>query len=122
MPRDASILVVDDDESVRSLTKAVLGSHGYRVLEAESGTRALEIVREAHTAIDLVLTDMVMPGMTGDELSRALHELDPAYRVVFMSGFFDQEYHLPPEAVLLHKPFAVADLIAAVNGALDVEV
>ena len=83
----ATVLLVEDEEEVRAFARDVLEMGGYAVLEAPSAARALE-VGEAHpAAIDLLITDVLMPGMTGPELARRLRARRPALRVLCMSGY-----------------------------------
>src|SRR5436190_11435403 len=84
-----TILLVEDEEAVRKLSVRVLEMYGYRVLEAASGEKALDLCA-SHTAdIDLLLTDMVMPGMSGRELSNRLKPQRKGMKVLFMSGYTD---------------------------------
>ncbi|HEY3252717.1 MAG TPA: ATP-binding protein, partial [Polyangiaceae bacterium] len=85
--RGETVLVAEDDPSVRTLVKSVLERNGYRVLAAEDGLAALELARQEQGQIDLLLSDVVMPGMNGRALRDALLELYPRLRVLFMSGY-----------------------------------
>ncbi len=120
-PGSESILVVDDEPSVLSITCALLSRRGYAVLQADCGERALEICKDGKQSIDLLLTDVMMPKMQGPELAELVVALYPQTRVLFMSGF--QEYRLEPKtspaARLLPKPFSPETLLAAVRAALD---
>jgi CheY-like chemotaxis protein len=115
----ATILLVDDDEAVRATTGLILESMGYRVREAESGETALTLLH-AMPAIDLLLTDVAMPGMSGPELARRVRESHPDLPVVFFSGYAD------PEAVagdiirqrIVRKPFRAAELAAQIEATL----
>jgi CheY-like chemotaxis protein len=82
------VLVVDDDHGVRATTAALLAELGYGVLEAGSGAEAL-VVLEEEQPIDLLLTDVVMPGMTGPELARRARQEFPNLPIVFISGYSD---------------------------------
>jgi two-component system cell cycle sensor histidine kinase/response regulator CckA len=85
------VLIVEDEDEVRAFTREVLEMGGYAVLEAPSAARALD-VGEAHpAAIDLLITDVVMPGMTGPELARRLRARRPALRVLCISGYPESE-------------------------------
>src|ERR1700744_3464637 len=84
-----TILVVDDAEVLRPLLTEVLESYGYRVLLAASGPEALAVAEQAPGPIDLLLTDLVMPGMSGHELAGRLSERLPALKVLFTSGYPD---------------------------------
>ncbi len=85
--RGETVLVAEDDPSVRALVKSVLERNGYRVLVAEDGLAALELARREQGQIDLLLSDVIMPGMNGRALRDALLELYPRLRVLFMSGY-----------------------------------
>jgi PAS domain S-box-containing protein len=112
--RGETILLVEDETTVRALVRGLLEERGYRVLEAESAERALELA--ASEAIDLLLTDVRMPGLTGTDLAARLTETRPELRVLFTSGFagtaVDRVNFLP-------KPFTSAELAAKVREALD---
>jgi PAS domain S-box-containing protein len=117
------VLVVDDEAALRSLACRVLEQHGYRVFQAPNGLAALNYVSANPGAVDLVLTDIVMPWMNGLELAAGLAERAPEIPVLFMSGYADDEIlqrgALPAGTALVHKP-ATADVLAlAVQDALD---
>ncbi len=119
---DASILLVDDDESVRRYTEEALCQLGYRVLSAASGPEALEMIRRSDS-FDLLFTDIVMPGgMNGRELVAAARRLRPAIRVLYTSGFMGSEVvrhtRLDPDTRLLEKPYRRVQLAQAVRDAL----
>ncbi len=118
-----TVLVVEDMEALRGIIRRVLDLAGYVVLEAADGRSALEIAR-AHTGrIDLLLTDVVMPGLGGAEVARQMRELQPETRVLFMSGYTEgaiSEHGLLADDVsLLDKPFTNDVLKRAVRRALD---
>src|SRR5260370_26748146 len=81
-----TILVVDDEALVRSLARDILLGAGYRVLEAEDGERALRVAEEYPGAIDVLLTDVVLPGINGKEFAARLTALRPDTKMIFMSG------------------------------------
>src|SRR5262249_41350557 len=83
-----TVLAVDDEEMIRVLAGEVLRSHGYTVLEAKSGEAALSVLA-GHPSVDLLLTDLVMPGMSGRQLWEKVVARDPRMRVLFASGFTD---------------------------------
>jgi two-component system, cell cycle sensor histidine kinase and response regulator CckA len=117
-----TVLVVEDQEQVREFAAAVLASYGYRVLKAVSGDEALHILDAHPRAIDLILTDLVMPGMTGKELADRLQLLNPGMRVVFMSGYSDDviaHRGLTAASDYLAKPFSPGALAFKVRAALD---
>jgi PAS domain S-box-containing protein len=113
-----TILVVEDEEAVRTLTRRALEGAGYRVLAAVSGADALALMTR-HPAPDLLLTDLVMPGMSGREVARRLTQRSPGLPVLYMSGYSDdaalrQDLDQP----LLQKPFDVESLLRHVRLAL----
>lgn len=112
-PRPIVVLVVDDDASVLFASRRILARFGYTVLEAPGGEEALQVVRESAPRIDVVLTDMRMPGMDGPTLASRLAAMLPAVRIVYMSGYTDglpeQELKAPGRAFLA-KPFTVKQL------------
>jgi len=120
---DETILLVEDLDMLRTVARAALERSGYRVLEARDGREALEHLEAHPGAIDLVLSDVVMPGMGGAELVRRLHQLSPPPRVLFMTGYADDGAEalesLDPQVELLKKPFAMGDLLGRVREALD---
>jgi CheY-like chemotaxis protein len=107
-----TVLVVDDDDDVRRMVERVLRRAGYTVLTASSGPDALSRARGHAGAIDLLLTDVVMPGMTGQELIRELNTDRPRMQVVFMSGYH-QGAPIDPRRFVA-KPFERATLLATV--------
>src|SRR5438309_2141098 len=86
---DGNILVVDDAESIRKLVCAMLNQNGYRCFEAGDGAEALQLIEAGTANIDLVITDMIMPRMSGAELARQLSRSHPEVRIIFMSGYTD---------------------------------
>jgi len=109
-----TILLCEDEEGIRKLVHKMLARQGYRVLEAETPEQALEVARQHGQAIDLLLTDLVMPHLSGLELAKAVRDLRPAAKVVYMSGYTDNQithnWVLDPETAFLQKPFTAADL------------
>jgi PAS domain S-box-containing protein len=121
-PANQTLLLVEDDATIRSNIRDCLQQLGYHVLEAENGAAALELCAELQGKVDLVLTDLVMAGKGGHELSHDLAELYPAIRVLFMSGYSEDSAArrdiLLRGSPFLQKPFSVADLAKAVETAL----
>ena len=118
-----TILIVEDEASIRALSRRVLEKRGYRVLEASSGRDALERVRIEEGPIHLLLTDLVMPDMGGTELASRLQQLHPDLRVLFMSGYTDdgvvRNGLLGPGRAFLQKPFTPHALARKVRDALS---
>lgn len=110
----ASILVVDDEALILTMAEMILTEYGYRVLTAGSGQKALAILSRDDTQVHLVITDMVMPAMTGRELVERVRELMPAAKVLCMSG-----YVMPADqqtgTAYLQKPFTSRELLAKVK-------
>ena len=117
-----SVLVVEDDPAVRSLTRRVLEDRGYSVLEAGDGAEALRLAEEYDGPIDLLVTDIVMPEMSGRKLAESVRSLHPAARVLFMSGFTEQDVRqqglLEPDAPFVEKPFSPERLARRVRETL----
>ena len=118
-----TILVVEDDEALRKLITALLASSGYKVLEAADGHQALRVVQKTNEQIDLLLTDMLMPAMSGIELSEQLKELQPQAKVLLMSGYAGdliQRYRLSTTGMMLiEKPFTRHNLLSKIRAALQ---
>jgi two-component system, cell cycle sensor histidine kinase and response regulator CckA len=107
----ASILVVDDESLILTMAEAILTEYGYRVLTAGNGQKALDLLARAETQVDLVVTDLVMPAMSGRELVERVQQLRPAAKILCMSGC-----ELPADrrhgAAYLQKPFTCRELLA----------
>ena len=117
------MLVVEDEAALREVAGRILSGAGYHVLAAECGASALELAARHEGAIDLLLSDVVMPGMLGKELAERLTGARPDTRVLYMSGYAQPVLHsqgtLDPGVELLEKPFTAGDLLAAVRRRLD---
>jgi CheY-like chemotaxis protein len=117
-----TILLVDDEPSVRSIIVKILRRAKYNVLEAESGAAALGVVEKHRGTIDVVIADLNMPGQQGPEVVKALTALRPELKVLFISGYAEHDVVARTGVVgganFLHKPFSGQELIAAVVGAL----
>jgi CheY-like chemotaxis protein len=115
--------VVEDEEIVRSLVREMLEGLGYTVLDARDGEDALEVLARGTPAIDLVLSDLVMPRMSGRELARRVAELRPETAVLLVSGYAGDtttaEGPLEPGTAFLEKPFTGRELAEKVRGLLD---
>ena len=120
-----TVLVAEDEDGVRAPVRRILLAHGYRVLEAADGPSALHVAQQHRGKIDLLLTDVVMPGMNGGELARRLRRLRTGIRVVFMSGYSTEAVAthgvLSPGASFLQKPFSVEELVGRLRDVLDRE-
>jgi PAS domain S-box-containing protein len=112
-----TILLVEDEPMVRRIARRTLEELGYRVLEAEDGERARKRLED--TAVDLVVTDMVMPGISGPELVEELRHSHPEIRVLFISGYEGGPDSAPPSAPLLEKPFTPEQLAQKVREVLS---
>ena len=118
-----SILIVEDEDSLREIAAESLRSFGYTVLMVNSGAAALKCVQSAHGTIDLMITDVVMPGISGRELADTLKPELPDMKVLYMSGYTDDSVlrnGVNHERVaFLQKPFAPFDLLKKVREVLD---
>ncbi|MFC3580947.1 hybrid sensor histidine kinase/response regulator [Sphingomonas hylomeconis] len=121
--RSETILVVEDDEDVRTYTVEILRELGYRVVEAPDGPTALRTIVAGEPAIDLLLTDVVMPEMSGSELAEQARILQPSLRILYTSGYtrdaIVRDGRLEPGLDLLPKPFTYVSLAAKVRELLD---
>jgi two-component system cell cycle sensor histidine kinase/response regulator CckA len=126
-PRDVTgqdtVLLVEDEEAVRSFAARALRMRGYNVLEASGGEDALEIVRTASAPIHLLITDVVMPNMDGPTLVRAVRRIRPQMPVIFMSGYAEESFRRNDEKAedlhFLPKPFGLKQLAAKVKEVLS---
>jgi CheY-like chemotaxis protein len=109
-----TILVVDDEPEIRKLVGAMVGQFGHQVLTADSGEHALTVYKHHKAPIDLLITDVVAPGMSGPMLADKLTDLQPGLKVLFISGYDNthvvQAYVVEKGHALLPKPFSVAEL------------
>jgi len=122
-----TILLVDDEPDVRAVARDVLAAKGYRILEAANAEEALRVAQEHSEPIDLLLTDVVMPGLHGHELAAQLRAQRPGLKVLYMSGFaLVQAQHemletragLEPGSPILPKPFSAETLTRKVGEVL----
>jgi len=118
-----TILLVEDEKALRGLSRRILNEAGYRVLEASDGAKALRVAADEVGEIDLVLTDVEMPTLGGRGMVAELNELSPGIKVLFMSGYTDNEILrrgiTGAETHFLQKPFTAAGLREAVQAALS---
>jgi DNA-binding NtrC family response regulator len=123
MDRDATILAVDDDRSVLGMLENTLSGAGYRVIPANGGWSAVEAYEKSSHPIDLLLTDVIMPDLTGPVLAERLRARQPALPVLFISGFHDadlvERFVTSRGFTLLPKPFSVDALLRVVDQALS---
>jgi len=118
----ATIMLVEDDEIMRALTRQLLQEHGYTVVEANDGNSALELLQSNSGPIDLLLTDVVMRSMSGPELAERLHASHPSLKVAYMSGYTGELMAnrdiLKPGLTLLEKPFTRTALLNTIHAML----
>ncbi len=114
-----TILLVEDEEGLRSLNARGLRSRGYSVVEASNGIEALEVLEEKNGAVDLVVSDVVMPEMDGPTLLKSMREKNPDLKIIFVSGYAEDAFEksLPEnqQFAFLPKPFTLSQLVAAVK-------
>jgi PAS domain S-box-containing protein len=118
-----TILLVEDEESLRTLTRTILEQNGYTVLEASRGNEAIEVARLYGSEIDVLLTDMVMPGMNGHAVARSLALVRPGIKIVYMSGYsgFGHRGLAESEDILLSKPFTRDTLLRTLDEVLHLQ-
>ncbi len=124
MPRgNENVLVVDDDESIRVMIRRVLAPLGYGVREACDGEEALQKLMDPDDSFDLLLSDVIMPGLGGGDLVAKVAELCPQVRIVLMTGYPEDQEALAgivdSGVVLLHKPILPSNLAVVVRRVLD---
>jgi two-component system cell cycle sensor histidine kinase/response regulator CckA len=110
--------MVDDEDLLLTMGKTILSAYGYQVLTANGGQKALDILAQKDTAVDLVITDLVMPAMSGRELVEHIRKLAPATRIICTSGYVwpaGQE----SDGAYLQKPFTSQGLLLKVKQALQ---
>jgi DNA-binding NtrC family response regulator len=115
------VLLVEDDAQIRAVARGILSRHGYDVIEAQTAAAALRLASERDTPIHLLLTDVVMPQMSGKQLADRLGPQYPHMKILFMSGYTDGalEGQLPPGVGFLQKPFTLTSLTRKVRELLD---
>jgi len=118
-----TILIVEDDDAIRRLVTHALEAAGYTTFAAESGDKAIALLREKKPPIDLLFTDIIMSGMTGDELAAILQAENPELKVLFSSGYTQNHILkngvLKPGTHFLHKPYTIRDLLRKIREVLD---
>jgi DNA-binding NtrC family response regulator len=122
-PSGETVLLVENEQDVREIAQVALQNEGYRVLTANNAEEAIELANSHPDPIDLVLTDVVMPGMSGRALADTLCETRPEMKVLFMSGFTGdmtlRHGVLQGEVNFIAKPFTFATILAKVRKVLD---
>jgi CheY-like chemotaxis protein len=121
-PGSGTVLLVEDEAGVRHLARDVLSRYGYRVLEAANGSEALRLAAAHDGPIDLLLTDVVMPGMSGAELAAQFRTVRPAARVLYASGYADDaviRHGVTDGVPFLQKPFEPDDLVRRVRELIE---
>jgi CheY-like chemotaxis protein len=119
-----NILLVEDDDAVRNATASYLSAAGYVVQTASSGAAALEIAGDGGPEIELLLTDVILPGLTGPQIAQTLTARNPRLRVLYLSGHprdaLALDAPLPPRTAFIQKPIPLRDLLREVRALLDV--
>jgi two-component system cell cycle sensor histidine kinase/response regulator CckA len=122
-PGFETVLIAEDEDMVRTLTRRILEAHGYRILEARDGSEALEIAEQHIGPVHLLLTDVIMPKMSGRELAQQLQKRRPEIKVLFMSGYAENlvshQGILDANVVLIEKPFSEEGLLQRIRTILD---
>jgi CheY-like chemotaxis protein len=117
------VLLVEDEGGIREVARRILERRGYRVLAAADGHEAIGLAREHDGAIDLLITDVIMPGMLGKEVAEQILALRPDTQVLYMSGYaqpiLGESDNLPKGMVLLEKPFTEHVLLSKAREALS---
>jgi DNA-binding response OmpR family regulator len=117
-----TVLLVEDEESVRELVRVTLSSRGYKVLEAENGEAGLQIAEKTSDRIDILVTDVMMPGIGGRELAKRLTAARPGLCVLYLSGYTEDAVVTPgalvPGTAFLQKPFTLQSLTKKVREVL----
>jgi signal transduction histidine kinase len=120
---DETILLVEDEAAIRKLIQTVLRQRGYHIISARDGAEAAELAREPETKIDLVITDVVMPRLSGIELAKQLRAARPGLKMIFMSGYAQEgsfaKTPMGENAEILEKPFSPTLLLGVVRRLLD---
>jgi len=118
-----TILIVEDEDSVRGLAVTILREQGYHILEAPAADEALRLLQREQCHIDLLLTDMVMPRTNGRDLAQKICDYCPQIKVVYMSGYTDNallaQKDDEPEITFIHKPFSPIQLVKTIRSVLD---
>jgi len=120
--REARVLLVDDEEAVRGMVGEILENEGFEVLRAEDGSRGVALFEENRGGVDVVLLDLSMPGLSGEETFRRLRQIDPGVRVILSSGYDSDEakgrFGSNPPAGFIQKPYRPEQLVAEIDRCL----
>jgi len=118
-----TVFVIDDEEIIRTMATDMLTDSGYEVISARDGEEALELFRESAHKIDIVLLDMIMPGLGGSEIFDLLRQINPDVKVIFSSGFSAEEL---PHGLLqqgttdfIEKPYRIDELLAKISSMIQ---
>ncbi|OGF67173.1 MAG: hypothetical protein A2Y62_07110, partial [Candidatus Fischerbacteria bacterium RBG_13_37_8] len=118
-----TVLIVEDDDMVRKLAVRILQQRGYKIIEAENPKQALSLCKKQSGKIDLILTDVVMPSMSGNELVKKIKKIRPEIKVLYMSGYPDNSFNhhafLEKGINYIQKPFSTANLAQKIRKVLD---
>ena len=113
-PAQPCVLVVEDDDQVRGLVQTLLSNEGYRLIVARTGTEALRLIDSENCEVQLLLSDMLLPGVSGYELAVKLRERNPRLKVILMTGYVEGEIVQncieELNAIFVDKPFKPAEL------------
>lgn len=115
------VLLVEDDDPVRYVTRKILEKHGYKVIDCGDITQAMELFRKNEDDIELLLADIIMPGGDGAELCNALRLYKPELKVLFLSGYPDESPARIRDSAFLRKPFTDVELLKELRGLLNGE-
>lgn len=123
-PTRSVVLLVEDDDTLRSLTRMMLEDGGFDVIDCATARYALQVLTDHPTGVNLLLTDVNLPGMSGPDLVHAARGIQPDLPTVYVTGWDRMRLHawgVPPHALILVKPFLQGDLVAVAQRALWTE-
>ena len=119
---EGTVLLVEDEDPVRSFASRALRLRGYEVFEAASAEEAMELLSDTANHVDVLVSDVVMPGMDGPTFATHARQMRPGLRVIFISGYAEDSFRrnlVDHDFLFLPKPFSLTDLTAKVKEALD---
>ena len=118
-----TVLIVEDEDGVRLLAKDILELNGYAVMTAQNADEAIHIYKECRCLIDIMVTDVVMPQMSGAELTKKIREINPAVKVLYMSGYTDSDIVnqdiADTNAEFIQKPFTFNSILQKIQDLLN---